>query len=332
MSQKFYAVKVGRVPGIYRTWEECKAQTDKYPCNAYKSFVTKKEAEAYMKDNKRKYDCIRTEEDCQELNKKRRLEEQKDENKDEEQSKEKEKEEKNREKNETIIVYTDGSCLFNGKSNAVCGIGVYFGKEDDPRNVSKMLPSNYVTNNQAEIMAVKTALEILESNLDSNVEIRTDSLYVIKSMTEWLNKWKEEGETKVLKKIRPNYSLLLECEALIKTRKGKVIWTHCSAHNGIKGNEMSDKLSTRCLKLPKKKNDWLCFKCGHWCSENRTKDHEEYVELEGFWDSKEEVKTNFGSSPTLCYPCYVNIVPGQKFVYLLGHCKFIIASTTVSRF
>jgi hypothetical protein len=27
-SPKFYAVKVGRKPGIYHSWEDCKAQTD----------------------------------------------------------------------------------------------------------------------------------------------------------------------------------------------------------------------------------------------------------------------------------------------------------------
>lgn len=33
-------------------------------------------------------------------------------------------------------VYTDGSCRNNGNSNAIAGIGIYFGL-DDPRNVSK---------------------------------------------------------------------------------------------------------------------------------------------------------------------------------------------------
>lgn len=35
---KIYAVKKGLVPGIYNTWEECKAQVDGYPGALYKSF------------------------------------------------------------------------------------------------------------------------------------------------------------------------------------------------------------------------------------------------------------------------------------------------------
>lgn len=38
MAKKIYAVKIGRVPGIYFTWDDCKAQTDGYPGAKFKSF------------------------------------------------------------------------------------------------------------------------------------------------------------------------------------------------------------------------------------------------------------------------------------------------------
>lgn len=44
----FYAVKVGVNPGIYETWESCKAQVHGYPGSVYKGFQTKKEAQAYL--------------------------------------------------------------------------------------------------------------------------------------------------------------------------------------------------------------------------------------------------------------------------------------------
>lgn len=47
---KFYAVKRGRHPGIYNTWEECKAQTDGFKKNRFKSFRTLAEAQAYLFD------------------------------------------------------------------------------------------------------------------------------------------------------------------------------------------------------------------------------------------------------------------------------------------
>ena len=45
---KFYAVKNGRIPGIYTNWDACKAQVIKYPGAEYKSFSTEKEANAYL--------------------------------------------------------------------------------------------------------------------------------------------------------------------------------------------------------------------------------------------------------------------------------------------
>jgi len=48
MANKFYAVKVGRIPGIYNSWEECKAQVDGFSGPKYKSFPTIEQAKEYM--------------------------------------------------------------------------------------------------------------------------------------------------------------------------------------------------------------------------------------------------------------------------------------------
>ena len=45
---KYYAVKEGRVPGIYTSWAGCKAQTDGYSGAIYKSFATRSEAERFL--------------------------------------------------------------------------------------------------------------------------------------------------------------------------------------------------------------------------------------------------------------------------------------------
>lgn len=45
---KYYAVKVGRVPGIYTTWNECQAQVNKFSGAVFKSFDTLSEVNAYM--------------------------------------------------------------------------------------------------------------------------------------------------------------------------------------------------------------------------------------------------------------------------------------------
>lgn len=48
MSKKYYAVKVGRKPGIYRTWDEAKMQVNHFPNAVYRSFKTKQEAEDFI--------------------------------------------------------------------------------------------------------------------------------------------------------------------------------------------------------------------------------------------------------------------------------------------
>ncbi|MEK4974634.1 ribonuclease H family protein [Niallia sp. FSL R7-0648] len=51
---KFYAVKKGRKIGVFKTWEECKAQVDGFAGAAYKSFPTYEEAQKFAFDVVRK--------------------------------------------------------------------------------------------------------------------------------------------------------------------------------------------------------------------------------------------------------------------------------------
>lgn len=51
---KYYAVKKGKNPGIYNTWDECKAQVDGFSGAVYKSFKTKDEAENFIQEKKKK--------------------------------------------------------------------------------------------------------------------------------------------------------------------------------------------------------------------------------------------------------------------------------------
>lgn len=59
MAVKYYAVRVGRTPGIYHTWEECKRMVDGYPGAQYKSFHAEGEAREYIygKTETKEPDC-----------------------------------------------------------------------------------------------------------------------------------------------------------------------------------------------------------------------------------------------------------------------------------
>ena len=48
MAKKYYAVAVGKTPGIYYTWDDCKVQVDQFPGAVYKSFKTIAEAEEFI--------------------------------------------------------------------------------------------------------------------------------------------------------------------------------------------------------------------------------------------------------------------------------------------
>ncbi len=48
MAKKYYAVAKGKTPGIYLTWNDCKAQVDGFSGAVYKGFATMQEAEEFV--------------------------------------------------------------------------------------------------------------------------------------------------------------------------------------------------------------------------------------------------------------------------------------------
>ncbi len=47
-AKKFYAVKTGKVTGVFNNWDECKASVEGYPGAEYRGFATLEEANAYL--------------------------------------------------------------------------------------------------------------------------------------------------------------------------------------------------------------------------------------------------------------------------------------------
>ncbi|XP_033737708.1 ribonuclease H1-like isoform X2 [Pecten maximus] len=50
VTMPFYAVRRGKMPGIYKTWDECKAQVNGFPKARYKKFSTESEANDFVND------------------------------------------------------------------------------------------------------------------------------------------------------------------------------------------------------------------------------------------------------------------------------------------
>jgi len=65
---KYYAVKEGRKPGIYLSWDECKKQVNGYSGAVYKSFASKEDAREFMGiDSGKKVNINFTEEQLQKM-------------------------------------------------------------------------------------------------------------------------------------------------------------------------------------------------------------------------------------------------------------------------
>lgn len=52
MAKKYYAVKIGKTPGVYGDWATCKSMVHGYPGAVYKSFPSQKEAEDFIKGHR----------------------------------------------------------------------------------------------------------------------------------------------------------------------------------------------------------------------------------------------------------------------------------------
>lgn len=97
--------------------------------------------------------------------------------------------------NEEIIVFTDGSCIHNHsrENERRSGLGVYWGYDEHPLNVSIPHGGNKLTNNRAEIAAAHVAILIAKHLKLERLCLFTDSVYVTKSCRHWLPLWKENS-------------------------------------------------------------------------------------------------------------------------------------------
>ena len=158
----------------------------------------------------------------------------------------------------SIIIYTDGAVPNNqSKIIKTGGVGVFFG-ENDPRNISFKLKgtSTKVTNIVCETLACIMAIETLVSTQrikNSNIIIKTDSMYIVNSMTIWAKGWMKNDWMKADGEPVQNLELIKKLYYLSKNMDVKYI--HVKAHRKAPsldsdeyydyyGNYMADKLAT----------------------------------------------------------------------------------------
>ncbi|AWN44537.1 ribonuclease HI [Methylobacterium durans] len=134
-----------------------------------------------------------------------------------------------------IVVYADGGCDRNSGSG---GWGVVISMPEGSREFYG--GELATTNNRMELTAAIPALE--EFPESAQIEMRCDSQYVVKSMTEWVRGWKAKG-WRGAKGLVQNRDLMQRLDELVSQRD--VVWTWVRGHNGDALNERADRLAAK---------------------------------------------------------------------------------------
>ena len=139
-------------------------------------------------------------------------------------------------KQEPVYLYTDGACRGNPGPG---GWGVLIRY----KNHEKMLWGGEpdTTNNRMELTAAIKGLETLKRSCD--VHLFTDSTYVQKGITEWLENWKRRGWKTASKTPVKNVDLWQRLEALATSHE--VRWHWVKGHAGHDENERADQLANK---------------------------------------------------------------------------------------
>ena len=150
--------------------------------------------------------------------------------------------------NNTIIIYTDGACINNGKKNSKAGIGIYI---ENMYNISERLIGKQ-TNQRAELYAILKSLHIINIEDYKTIIIYTDSEYSINCITKWIknwirNNWQDKKNKPVKNKdlIEPIYNI---CK-----KNSHIIFKHILAHTNKTdchslGNSKADMLARQSIK------------------------------------------------------------------------------------
>ena len=211
-AKKFYAIAVGRKPGIYEVWSSAQAQVQGYPGAVFKGFPSRAEAQGWL-DNptytsgagKKKGSTAPAHEDTSP-------------------------------KDGEVTIYTDGGARYNPGPGGYGVVQLY-------RGARKELSGGYrhTTNNRMELMGCIVALRDLEHR-DRPVTLYSDSSYVVNGISKgWAKNWRKRGWLKSDKQPAINPDLWGELLDLVEGLAITFKWV--KGHAGHPMNERCDELA-----------------------------------------------------------------------------------------
>ena len=151
-------------------------------------------------------------------------------------------------------IYTDGGCSGNPGPGGWAYVIMRNeeGGTGNERQNSEIIAEEWgaepdTTNNRMELLAVISALRALKGkpDLKRQLAVYTDSQYVQKGITEWIQVWKRNSWRTSGKKPVKNQDLWLELDAL--AAELPIAWNWLKGHAGNPYNERCDELTQKAI-------------------------------------------------------------------------------------
>lgn len=213
----FYAVKKGRQPGVYNSWDECFEQVNGYSGAIYKKFKVEADAQAFVSGEAlgsvKTLNATDAQNDILDVP-----------------------------ADKTVALYTDGACSGNpgpgGFGYAVVINDVLIQKGSGG--------CASTTNNQMELRAVIEGLKVI-SNVQS-VVVYSDSSYVVNAFQKhWIDGWKRRNWVKSDGSPVLNRELWKQLlKEIARFKDVQFVWV--KGHVGNKYNELCDRLAVNASK------------------------------------------------------------------------------------
>jgi len=138
-----------------------------------------------------------------------------------------------------VIIYSDGACSGNPGPGGWGAVLIY---GDNRKELSG--GEAETTNNRMELRAATEALTALKR--PCSAELHTDSQYVRKGITEWIEKWKQNGWKTADRKPVKNADLWKKLDEA--RHRHHVNWHWVKGHSGEVENERADELARAGMK------------------------------------------------------------------------------------
>jgi ribonuclease HI len=148
----------------------------------------------------------------------------------------------------TLKIYTDGGCSGNPGPGGWAYVMVQDTFQDKKILAERWGAEKNTTNNRMELMAVIESLRALKTinNIPRQIAIYTDSQYVQKGITDWINKWKQNSWRTSGKKPVKNQDLWVELDTL--AAEFPLTWNWVRGHSGVDYNERCDAMTQEAIK------------------------------------------------------------------------------------